>query len=60
MPFISQKLDHKHQVTVDLETGENVYACGCADEKRAVLVSVKILDNQVDLFDMEYRENDSK
>jgi len=34
--------------------------CGCSDEERAVLVSVKVLDNQVDLFDKEFRDNDSK
>jgi len=33
--------------------------CGCSGEKRAVLVSVKVLDNQVDLFDKEFRENDN-
>ena len=30
------------------------------EERRIVLVSVKVLDNQVDLFDKEFRENDSK
>ena len=34
--------------------------CGCDKDKRAVLVSVKVLDNQVDLFDKEYRDHDSK
>jgi hypothetical protein len=34
--------------------------CGCEEEPRAVLVSVKVLDNQVDLFDKEYRDHDSK
>ena len=34
--------------------------CGCAEDPRAVLVSVKVLDNQVDLFDKEYRDHDSK
>lgn len=34
--------------------------CGCDDEQRAVLVSVKVLDNQVDLFDKEYRDNDNQ
>lgn len=33
--------------------------CGCEDNKRCVLVSVKVLDNQVDLFDKEERENDN-
>lgn len=33
--------------------------CGCTDEKRAVLVSAKVLDNQVDLFDKCERENDN-
>lgn len=33
--------------------------CGCTDEPRCVLVSVKVLDNQVDLFDKEYRDNDN-
>ena len=34
--------------------------CGCSEEKRAILVSVKVLDNQVDLFDKEFRDHDSK
>ena len=34
--------------------------CGCSNERRAVLVSVKVLDNQVDLFDIEDRENDNQ
>ena len=34
--------------------------CGCEHDKRSVLVSVKVLDNQVDLFDKEYRDHDSK
>lgn len=33
--------------------------CGCSDEKRAILVSVKVLDNQVDLFDKEFRDHDN-
>lgn len=33
--------------------------CGCSEEKRSVLVSVKVLDNQVDLFDTEDRANDN-
>ena len=33
--------------------------CGCEDNKRCVLVSVKVLDNQVDLFDKEERDNDN-
>ena len=33
---------------------------GKEEESRVVLVSVKVLDNQVDLFDKEFRDNDSK
>jgi hypothetical protein len=29
-------------------------------DKRIVLVSIKVLDNQVDLFDKEFRDHDSK
>ena len=60
MPFIQERKDHQHQTTINRETGEQEYMCGCADKKRAVLVSVKILDNQVFLFDKETREEDSK
>ena len=31
-----------------------------SNKKRAVLVSVKVLDNMVDLFDIKTREDDSK
>ena len=34
--------------------------CGCSNEKRCVLVSIKVLENMVDLFDLTYRDNDSK
>lgn len=34
--------------------------CGCEAEKRVVLVSVKTLENEVDLFDKADRDNDSK
>lgn len=69
MPFFFDEVDsknelindnHKHIYQKNQETGEMEALCGCTDEKRAVLVSVKVLDNQVDLFDKEYRENDSK
>ena len=33
--------------------------CGCSQDKRVVLVSVKVLDNQVDLFDKEFRDHDN-
>lgn len=33
--------------------------CGCSEEKRSVLVSVKVLDNQVDLFDIQDRDHDN-
>lgn len=33
--------------------------CGCSEEKRSVLVSVKVLDNQVDLFDIQNRDNEN-
>jgi hypothetical protein len=70
LPFFFDTLDgdknaalndnHKHIFQKNTETGEMEALCGCSDEKRAVLVSVKVLDNQVDLFDKEYRDHDSK
>lgn len=72
LPFFFDKIDtrgdknaaindnHKHVFQKNTETGEMEATCGCSDEKRAILVSVKVLDNQVDLFDKEFRENDSK
>ena len=52
--------NHKHIVEKDSETGEIDLLCGCSTETRTVLVSIKVLDNQVDLFDREFRDNDSK
>ena len=52
--------NHKHVYQKNAETGEMEALCGCEADERAVLVSVKVLDNQVDLFDKEYREHDSK
>lgn len=69
LPFFFHHIDakdgdladnHKHVYQKNAETGEMEALCGCSEEKRAVLVSVKVLDNQVDLFDKEYRDNDSK
>ena len=66
LPFFFHQLNkanvdnHKHTFGKNPETGENEAICGCGDEKRVVLVSVKVLDNQVDLFDKEYRDHDSK
>jgi len=69
LPFFFHDIDarednindnHKHVYQKNPETGEMEALCGCSDERRAVLVSVKVLDNQVDLFDKEYREHDSK
>lgn len=72
LPFFFDKIDtigdktaalndnHKHVFQKNAETGEMEALCGCSDEKRAVLVSVKVLDNQVDLFDKEFRDHDSK
>ena len=69
LPFFFHEIDaredsiednHKHVYQKNPETGEMEALCGCSDERRAVLVSVKVLDNQVDLFDKEYREHDSK
>jgi hypothetical protein len=51
--------NHRHVFYKSEETGEMQALCGCAEEKRCVLVSVKVLDNQVDLFDKEYREHDN-
>jgi hypothetical protein len=51
-------LNHNH-VYFEQE-GEMQTLCGCSDEKRAVLVSAKVLDNQVDLFDKCERENDNQ
>lgn len=71
LPFFFDKIDtvgdqnaavndnHKHVFQKNGTTGEMDALCGCSDEKRAVLVSVKVLDNQVDLFDKEYREHDN-
>jgi hypothetical protein len=39
------------------ETKEIEALCECSNERRAVLVSVKVLDNMVDLFDVEHREH---
>lgn len=68
MPFFFDEIDskdnsdnnHKHVYHKNPETGEMEALCGCDKDKRAVLVSVKVLDNQVDLFDKEYRDHDSK
>ena len=57
---VYQNDNHKHIYQKSPETGEMEALCGCESEERAVLVSVKVLDNQVDLFDKEYREHDSK
>lgn len=67
LPFYFEKLDqtlldptHQHEIERNSDTGLDEYVCGCSADKRAVLVSVKVLDNQVDLFDIEYRDHDSK
>ena len=52
--------NHKHIYEKNAETGMMESLCGCSSEKRCVLVSVKVLENMVDLFDKEYRDNDSK
>lgn len=71
LPFFFDKIDtmadknaalndnHKHVFQKNADTGGMDALCGCAEEKRAVLVSVKVLDNQVDLFDKEYRDHDN-
>ena len=64
MSFQDQRMkyindNHQHILQKNLETKETEAACGCSNEKRAVLVSVKVLDNMVDLFDVEYREHDN-
>lgn len=66
LPFFFDTLEqnpsndnHKHLYHKNSETGEMETLCGCSSEKRAVLVSVKVLDNQVDLFDTEDRKNDN-
>jgi len=51
---------HKHQYRKNPQTGIDEAICGCGHDKRTVLVSVKVLDNQVDLFDKEFRDHDSK
>jgi hypothetical protein len=56
----SQPLNENHKHVYDKTSGEQVSLCGCTDEKRCVLVSVKVLENMVDLFDKEYRDHDSK
>ena len=63
LPFFfdheSSQENHKHVYHMKPETNEIKALCGCTDEKRCVLVSVKVLDNQVDLFDKEDRDNDN-
>ena len=60
LPFFFDSLEqnplvenHKHVYIKNEETGEMETLCGCEHEKRAVMVSVKVLDNSVDLFDVE-------
>ena len=67
LPFFFEQLDqtqldptHEHETELNSETGLEDYICGCSTDKRAILVSVKVLDNQVDLFDIEFRDHDSK
>jgi len=50
---------HEHETELNSETGLEDYICGCSTDKRAILVSVKVLDNQVDLFDIEFRDHDN-
>ena len=66
LPFFFDSLEqnplvenHKHVYIKNEDTGEMETLCGCEHEKRAVMVSVKVLDNSVDLFDVEHRSNDN-
>jgi hypothetical protein len=51
LPFFFHQLNkpnidnHTHVFDRNPETGEKEAICGCGDEKRVVLVSVKVLDN---------------
>ena len=67
LPFYFEKMDqtisdpnHQHAIEYNSDTGVEDFVCGCSADKRAILVSVKVLDNQVDLFDIEFRDHDSK
>jgi hypothetical protein len=67
LPFYFEKLDqtqndpnHEHAIEYNSDTGQEDFVCGCSADKRAILVSVKVLDNQVDLFDIEFRDHESK
>ena len=66
LPFFFDRLDqklldptHECEVERNSDTGIEEYVCGCSSDKRAVLVSVKVLDNQVDLFDIEFRDHEN-
>ena len=66
LPFYFEKVDlrndpnHECAIEYNSDTGQEDYVCGCSADKRAILVSVKVLDNQVDLFDIEFRDHESK
>ena len=51
LPFLfdttnsEEKDNHEHVYHTNPETQESEAICGCAEEKRAILVSVKVLDN---------------
>ena len=67
LPYFFDDLDqratndnHKHVFQKDEMSGQMEAICGCTNERRAVLVSVKVLDNQVDLFDVQERDNDNQ
>lgn len=51
--------NHKHIIARSSDSLLGHAMCGCSEEKRAILVSVKVLDNQVDLFDKDFRDNDN-
>ena len=53
-------LNHHHIIKTNPQTQTPEALCGCNASRRCCLVSIKVLDNQVDLFDRQGREDESK
>ena len=53
-------LNHHHIIKTNPQTQTPEALCGCNASRRCALVSIKVLDNQVDLFDRQGREDESK
>lgn len=63
MPFFFDDVglpstNHEH-VYFENTRGQMQTLCGCSNERRSVLVTIKVLNNQVDLFDKSNGENDN-